>query len=142
MAQRKNWTEEQKAEIVKKAKETSVLAVSKEYGIARATISAWKKTAEDAVAAVEIEAKKNVRKASRTVKDAVENAEKEIKASEKKAKAARLEIIVQSPMGGNITADEIAAKLPEGAEVVFVRVDQNKLWWIRGEETGSVDIWD
>ncbi len=142
MAQRKNWTEEQKAEILKKAKETSVLAVSKEYGIARATISAWKKQAEDTVAAVEIEAKKNARKASRKVKDAVETVEKEIKASEKKAKAAKLEIIVQSPMGGNITAEEIAAKLPDGAETVFVRVDQNKLWWIRGEETGSVDIWD
>ena len=44
-------------------------------------------------------------------------------------------------MGGNITSEEIAAKLPEDAEMVFVRVDQNKLWWIKGEETGSVDIW-
>jgi len=25
---------------------------------------------------------------------------------------------------------------------VFVRVDQNKLWWIKGEETGSIDIWE
>ncbi len=140
MAQRKNWTDEQKAEILKKAKETSVLAASKEYGVAWATISAWKKKAE--AAAVEIEVKKNARKASRKVKDAVETVEKEIKASEKKAKAAKLEIIVQSPMGGNITAEEIVAKLPDGAETVFVRVDQNKLWWIRGEETGSVDIWD
>ncbi len=140
MAQRKNWTDEQKAEILKKAKETSVLAASKEYGVAWATISAWKKKAE--AAAVEIEVKKNARKASRKVKNAVETVEKEIKASEKKAKAAKLEIIVQAPMGGNITAEEIAAKLPEGAEAVFVRVDQNKLWWVRGEETGSVDIWD
>ena len=29
----------------------------------------------------------------------------------------------------------------DDAETVFVRVDQNKLWWIKGEETGSVDIW-
>ena len=29
----------------------------------------------------------------------------------------------------------------EDTETVFVRVDQNKLWWIKGEETGSVDIW-
>ncbi len=133
MAQRKIWTDEQKAEILKKAKETSVLAASKEYGVAWATISAWKKKAE--AAAVKIEAKKNTRKASRKVKDVVENAEK-------KAKVAKLEIIVQSPMGGNITAEEIAAKLPDGAETVFIRVDQNMLWWVRGEETGSVDIWD
>ena len=44
-------------------------------------------------------------------------------------------------MGGNISDAEIVAKLPDGTETVFVRVDQNKLWWIKGEETGSVDIW-
>ena len=58
-----------------------------------------------------------------------------------KKKAPKLEIYVQSPLGGNITPEEIEAKVPEGVEAVFVRVDQNKLWWIRGEETGSVDIW-
>lgn len=71
--------------------------------------------------------------------------EKSVKAAAKKpaakAKAAKLEIFIQSPMGGNITPEEIAAKLPKGAKSVFVRVDQNKLWWINGEETGSVDIW-
>ena len=51
-------------------------------------------------------------------------------------------VIEQIVMGGNISAEEIAAKIPAGAESVFVRVDQNKLWWIKGEETGSVDIWD
>ena len=59
-----------------------------------------------------------------------------------KAKAAKLKVIVQSPLGGNITAEEIAAKIPAGADSVFVRVDQNKLWWIKDEETGSVDIWE
>ena len=71
--------------------------------------------------------------------------EKPVKAAAKKpaakAKAAKLEIFIQSPMGGNITPEEIAAKLPKGAKSVFVRVDQNQLWWINGEETGSVDIW-
>lgn len=71
--------------------------------------------------------------------------EKPVKAAAKKpaakAKAAKLEIFIQSPMGGNITPEEIAAKLPKGAKSVFVRVDQNKLWWINGEEIGSVDIW-
>ena len=61
------------------------------------------------------------------------------------AKAAKpekkLEIYIQSPLGGNITPEQIEAKLPKGVESVFVRVDQNKLWWIKGEETGSVDIW-
>ena len=51
------------------------------------------------------------------------------------------EIIIQSPMGGEITPEQVIAKLPVGVDCVFIRVDQNKLWWIRGEETGNVDIW-
>ena len=99
------------------------------------------------------EGKKTVTKAKPTAKKAPAKAAAAVKTAEKTAKAEakvqkpaakkapKLEIIVQSPMGGNITTDEIAKKLPEGVESVFVRVDQNKLWWIRGEETGSVDIW-
>ena len=96
----------------------------------------------DAVTAEKIEVKKTVAKASRKAKETVKAAETKVEKKASKAKAAKLEIIVQSPMGGNITAEEIAAKVPVGAESVFVRVDQNKLWWIKGEETGSVDIWE
>ena len=99
-----------------------------------------KKVADQAVAA-EVEAKKTARITTRIVKEAVEATEAKVEKKVAKAKAAKLEIIVQSPMGGNITAEEIAAKIPAGADSVFVRVDQNKLWWIKGEETGSVDIW-
>ena len=52
------------------------------------------------------------------------------------------EIIIQSPMGGEITTDQVIEKLPAGVDCVFIRVDQNKLWWIRGDETGNVDIWE
>lgn len=96
----------------------------------------------DAITAETIEAKKTVARTARKAKEAVKTAEAKIEKKASKAKTAKLEIIVQSPMGGNISAEEIAAKIPAGAESVFVRVDQNKLWWIKGEETGSVDIWD
>ena len=95
----------------------------------------------DAVTAEKIEVKKTAAKASRKAKETVKAVETKVEKKVSKTKAAKLEIIVQSPMGGNITAEEIAAKIPAGAESVFVRVDQNKLWWIKGEETGSVDIW-
>ena len=95
----------------------------------------------DAVTAEKIEVKKTAAKASRKAKETVKATEAKVEKKVAKAKAAKLEIIVQSPMGGNITAEEIAAKIPAGADSVFVRVDQNKLWWIKGEETGSVDIW-
>ena len=48
---------------------------------------------------------------------------------------------MQSPLGGNITPEQIEAKMPEGVESVYVRVDQNLIWWVRGDETGAVEIW-
>ena len=59
----------------------------------------------------------------------------------KKEKPEKLEIFIQSPLGGNITPEEIAAKMPEGVETCYVRVDQNLIWWVRGFETGAVEIW-
>ena len=125
-------TKKKVAEEVKAVEEKVEKAVKK----APAKAKAAAKKLEDKVVAEEIEVKKTAAKTARKTKETV----KKVEASAKKP-AAKLEIIVQSPMGGNITAEEIAAKLPKGAETVFVRVDQNKLWWIKGEETGSVDIW-
>ena len=67
---------------------------------------------------------------------------KEEPETEKKPAGTGTKIVIQSPMGGNITTKEILDRLPEGTDCVFVRVDQNKLWWIKGEETGSTEIWD
>lgn len=102
----------------------------------KAAVKTAVKKTENKAAAVKIEAKKNTRKAAAAVKGTAEKAGKAVK-----AKAGAPEIIIQSPMGGNITPAEIVKKLPKGVESVFVRVDQNKLWWIKGEESGSVDIW-
>jgi hypothetical protein len=57
------------------------------------------------------------------------------------SKARKMEIYIQSPLGGNITPEQIEAKMPEGTESAFVRVDQNLIWWVRGGETGAVEIW-
>ena len=119
------------AKVEKAAKKTKE-AVKK----APAKAKAAAKKVEDKVVADEIEIKKTAAKAARKTKETV----KKVEAAAKKP-SGKLEIIVQSPMGGNITDAEIAAKLPKGTETVFVRVDQNKLWWIKGKETGSVDIW-
>ena len=64
------------------------------------------------------------------------------KAPAKKAPAKKaVEVIIQSPMGGNITPDEILAKVGK-ADKIYIRVDENKAYWVRGKETGSVDLWD
>ena len=60
-----------------------------------------------------------------------------------KPAAKKLEIYIQSPYGGNITPEEVAAKMPEDTESCFVRVDQNLIWWVRPDgETGAVEIWN
>lgn len=61
-------------------------------------------------------------------------------AAKKPAVKKTAEVIIQSELGGEISAEAILAKIGE-ADKVYVRVDQNKAYWVRGEETGSVDLW-
>ena len=101
------------------------------------------KAAAKPVKAAPAKAEKKVEKKAAPAKKAEKKVEKKAAPAKKPAakKAAKLEIYVQSPYGGNITPAQIAAKVPAGCDSVFVRVDQNKLWWIKGEDTGSVEIW-
>ena len=125
---------------VKKTK-AAVKKAEKATKTTSAKVKASAKKVADKVVAEEVEVKKATRKTARKMKETAKKVDTAAKKTVAKAKAAKLEIVVQSPMGGNITAEEIAAKIPAGCDSVFIRVDQNKLWWIKGEETGSVDIW-
>ena len=127
------------------------------------------KEVEDAAAAAEIEVKKNTRKAARKVKEAVEAAAQsdaavaaEIEVKKNTRKAARKvketasaakeavkeaisgpNIIIQSPAGGYITTEDIAKRVPKGTDNVYVRVDENKLYYVlKNGETGDLDIWE
>ena len=108
-------------------------------------IAAGKVKAEDvneAVVAHKIEGKKQAAKATRAVKDTASKVKASVKAPAKKLAAAKLELVIQSPMGGAITTEQIIAKLPKDTTNVYVRVDQNKLYYVlKNGETGSVDIW-
>ena len=58
-------------------------------------------------------------------------------------------VIIQSPMGGEITPDEIIAKIKIATkdskvgkvDSIYVRVDENKAYWVKGKKNGSVDLW-
>ena len=54
----------------------------------------------------------------------------------------KTKIIIQSPLGGNITPRQVLQKIPAGSDSVYIRVDENKLYWVKGDENGAVDIWD
>ncbi len=96
--------------------------------------------AEDKAAAEKIEVKKTAAKVTRKAKDAAEKVETAAKKTAARAKAAKTEMIIQSPMGGNITPEEVLAKVGE-VDQVYIRVDENKAYWVKGEESGSVDLW-
>ena len=49
-------------------------------------------------------------------------------------------VILQSPFGGEITVDAVKTLVGE-VDKVYVRIDQNKLYWVKGNETGNKDIW-
>lgn len=129
--------------------------------------SAVKKAVTDQAAATGIEVKKNTRKtvqklkkaaekAASTVRDAVDDkaAATEIEVKKKARKAGRkakeaadavkfVNIVIQSPMGGTITPAEILKKVPKDTKDVYVRVDDNKLYYVlKNGEIGSVDIWE
>ena len=76
--------------------------------------------------------------AKATVKTAASKAAAKKPAAKKAAKA--VEFIIQSPMGGEITPAEILKKIGK-ADKIYIRVDQNKAYWISGKESGSVDLW-
>ena len=123
----KNYSLEEKAEALRKAAESSIASVAKELGISRTTLASWRKQAEGALKA-----------AGDVVGDAFEKTKKAVeKAAEQKPAN---EVIIQSPLGENITPAEILAKTGP-VDKVYVRVDVNKAYWVRGEETGNVDLW-
>ena len=86
------------------------------------------------------EEKKPVEKKAAAVKaPAKKTAEK--KPTERKTAAKKTaEVIIQSPLGGEITGAEILERVGK-VDKVYVRVDENKAYWVRGDETGSVDLW-
>ena len=49
-------------------------------------------------------------------------------------------MIIQSPLGGIITPEEILKKVGK-VDQVYVRVDENKAYWVKGDKNGAVDLW-
>ena len=78
--------------------------------------------------------------AKAAVKSAVKAAASKTAAKKPAPKAKAVEYIIQSPMGGEITPAEILKKVGK-ADKIYIRVDQNKAYWISGKESGSVDLW-
>jgi uncharacterized protein (UPF0147 family) len=134
-------------EVAAEAKEAvEEKAVAEEIEVKKTARKAGRKAKEavetvaqsDPVVATEIEVKKNIRKAGRKAKETLSSAKEAVKESFDVPN-----IIIQSPMGGYISPADIAKKVPEGTADVYVRVDENKLYYVlKNGESGDVDIWE
>ena len=100
--------------------------------------AAVKKAAPKAKKAVKDTAKATVKKTAKIAKTGSKKAPAKIKDNKV---AVPTTVFIQSPLGGEITSAEILAKVGTDVDRVYVRVDQNKAYWVKGEETGSVDLW-
>ena len=105
-------------------------------------VTEMKEAVGEEAAAAEIEVKKAVRKGGRKAKETAEKAADALKKTIKKTSGIP-NIIIQSPVGGSITSEDIAKKVPDNTADVYVRVDENKLYYVlENGETGDVDIWE
>ena len=86
--------------------------------------------AEDTVVATEIEAKKKTRAAARKAKEAV-----------KAVAVKKTTILIQSQLGGTITPEEVLKKIPDGCDQVYIKPEENKAYWVKGDESGAVELW-
>ena len=82
--------------------------------------------------------KKAAPKKSTAPKKSEENVPAAPKAEKKTPVAST--VILQSPFGGEITVDAVKTLVGD-VDKVYVRIDQNKLYWVKGKETGNKDIW-
>ena len=43
--------------------------------------------------------------------------------------------------GRQTTLETIAEKIPDGVDTAYIRLEENKIYWVKGKETGTIDIW-
>ena len=126
----------------KKARATSQKARAAVTDAVGKAVGAVKDAAEKARIAAEIEAGKAKAKLTRKAAEAKEAVTEAAAKPVRKARAVKLDIVIQSVMGGAITPEEIAAKLPKDAITAYVKVEENKIYWVnKAGETGDVKIW-
>ena len=145
---------EKKVEAKVEAVEKKVEAAEKKVAEVEKKAANTAKKVEKKAADTKVKAEKTKAKAAETAaktKAAAEKAEKKVKkatkvvetaaaGAAKKALPKKAEVVIQSPLGGEITPEEILAKIG-AADKVYVRVDVNKAYWVKGDEAGSVDLW-
>ena len=118
--QQTQYTDEEKIKIAAKAHVAGVRCIADLYGLKWQTVASWKRL---------------LKKTERSAVAPVNNVNK------KSAETAETAVIIQSPDGHEITVDEIISKIGGVTDKIYIRVDKNAAYWVKGEENGSVALW-
>jgi len=51
-----------------------------------------------------------------------------------KARSAKMDIVFESNGGLQIKPEEIVVKIPNDCDAAYVKLEENKIYWVRGEE--------
>ncbi len=126
------------AKIADKVKEVYGVILDAEEKVEAAVVAKIEKKA--AVSEKPVAKKEKVAATKSEKKIEEKTAMKETVKKPRSKKAPVSEVIIQSPLGGEITPEAVLAKVG-AVDKVYIRVDENKAYWVKGEETGSVDLW-
>ena len=131
--------------VLARVAEIGVRKAAEEAGVAWQTVNKWMKekeltTPDDIKAAVEgvadVISPVVEEKAAPTVE------EKTAKAVEEKT--APVELIIESTMGGQISAEEIIKRVREkrgDAAKIYVKPEENKAYFTYGDSVGHIELW-
>ena len=57
------------------------------------------------------------------------------------AQTKKTAVLIQSQFGGTISPEEVLERIPCGCDTVYIKPEENKAYWVRGDESGSIDLW-
>ncbi len=91
---------------------------------------------EEAAAEVIEEETKKEAKASQKAK-----VKAKTRAKKKPGKETDENLTFETAGGRQTTLEALAEKIPEDADTAYIRLEENKIYWVKGKETGTIDIW-
>ena len=114
------------AEVLALAEKIGVYEAAKIFGLSWQTLISWKEKGKE----------EEVVRAAEVIKRPVRAKERHDEMEQKKS----TEIIIKLRTG-TITTKQILARIPDGADYVYVSADENKLYWGKGIDKGTAEIW-
>ena len=139
--------------VLSRVAEIGVRKAAEEAGVAWQTVSKWKKDAEKELTTPE-DIKTAVEELADIVNPPVEEPvapaveEKPIEEKKTAVKAEKMEekidLIIESTLGGQISADEIIKRVKEkrsDAAKIYVKPEENRAYFTYGDSVGAIELW-